>query len=291
MTRANKAEMIPIDRIKFLNPRARSPKKAAELMRSIGSAGLKKPITVTMGKHSGGDVTYDLVCGQGRVEAAKSLGCETIAAVIKDIPEIERYIMSLVENLARKRPPGVERLKEIREMQKRGMTPKEISKSTGLGIYYVIGYLKLLKANETGLVRSVENKTIPLEVAIKIARADSQSVQKALQDAYETGQLSASSLLVAKRLVEQRAAGNKDGKCPRRGKADVKSADDVVRAYKKEAERQKNLVRKNSVAETRLQCIVGALRELLTDDNFTNLLKAESLGTLPKVLADLLRRA
>ena len=46
------------------------------------------------------------------------------------------------------------------------------------------------------------------------------------------------------------------------------------------------MVKKAEFAQQRLLFIVGALRELLTDENFTNLLRAEGLDTLPKYLAE-----
>jgi ParB family chromosome partitioning protein len=46
------------------------------------------------------------------------------------------------------------------------------------------------------------------------------------------------------------------------------------------------LIRKASFAQQKLLFIVGALRELLADENFVNLLRAEGLDTLPKYLAD-----
>ena len=46
------------------------------------------------------------------------------------------------------------------------------------------------------------------------------------------------------------------------------------------------MVKKAEFSQQRLFFVVGALRQLLADENFTNLLRAESLNTLPKYLAD-----
>ncbi len=54
-----------------------------------------------------------------------------------------------------------------------------------------------------------------------------------------------------------------------------------MRNYQREVERQKQLVRKAETAQRNLLFIVGALRQLLADENFTNLLRAEGLDTLP----------
>ena len=40
------------------------------------------------------------------------------------------------------------------------------------------------------------------------------------------------------------------------------------------------------LTQQRLLFVVGALREMLAEENFTNLLRAEGLDTLPKYLAE-----
>lgn len=58
--------MIPINAIAILNPRTRNKRIFQELVTSIAHLGLKKPITVAERPDESG---YDLVCGQGRLEA------------------------------------------------------------------------------------------------------------------------------------------------------------------------------------------------------------------------------
>lgn len=50
------------------------------------------------------------------------------------------------------------------------------------------------------------------------------------------------------------------------------------------ADRQKLLVKKAEVTQSRLLFIVEAIRELRDDENFANLLKAERLDTMPAFL-------
>jgi ParB family chromosome partitioning protein len=59
-----------------------------------------------------------------------------------------------------------------------------------------------------------------------------------------------------------------------------------VRTYRQEVERQKLLVKKAKLCESRLLFIVSALKELFEDENFVNLLRAESLNSMPKYLAE-----
>ena len=59
-----------------------------------------------------------------------------------------------------------------------------------------------------------------------------------------------------------------------------------MRVYQKEVQRQKQIVKKAEIAQQQLLFVVGALRELFADENFTTLLRAEGLDTLPKYLAE-----
>jgi ParB family chromosome partitioning protein len=59
-----------------------------------------------------------------------------------------------------------------------------------------------------------------------------------------------------------------------------------VRTYQREVERQKLMVKKAEFVQQRLLFVIGALRQLLADENFVNLLRAEGLDTLPKYLSE-----
>jgi ParB family transcriptional regulator, chromosome partitioning protein len=75
--------MIPIDRIRILNPRPRDKEKFEEILRSIQNLSLKKPIQVSQRSPEEGDgPDYDLVCGQGQMEAFRALGHKEIPAII-----------------------------------------------------------------------------------------------------------------------------------------------------------------------------------------------------------------
>lgn len=76
------------------------------------------------------------------------------------------------------------------------------------------------------------------------------------------------------------------GKIASRKQNEDLTTSSLVRIYKREVERQKQLVRKAETAQRSLLFIVGALRQLLVDENFGNLLRAEGLDTLPQYLAD-----
>jgi ParB family chromosome partitioning protein len=60
----------------------------------------------------------------------------------------------------------------------------------------------------------------------------------------------------------------------------------LVRAYRKETDRQQLLVKKASMSQSRLLFVVNGLRRLLADEQFVTLLRAEGLLTLPRPLAE-----
>lgn len=60
------------------------------------------------------------------------------------------------------------------------------------------------------------------------------------------------------------------------------TADALVRAYRKETERQKLLVKKETGTQSRLLFVVNALRRLFADEHFVTLLRAEGLLTIPR---------
>ena len=78
---AQRVEMIPIDRITIVNPRLRNKKVFKGIVENIADIGLKRPITVTSRQGPDG-LLYDLVCGQGRLEAFRQLGQTEVPALI-----------------------------------------------------------------------------------------------------------------------------------------------------------------------------------------------------------------
>src|SRR5438552_16504305 len=95
-------QVIPIEQIRILNPRARNQRNFTEIVKSIAQVGLKRPITVSPRCSETDPFKYDLVCGQGRIEAFVQLGQTEIPAMLVEAEESDCLVMSLVENCARK---------------------------------------------------------------------------------------------------------------------------------------------------------------------------------------------
>src|SRR5277367_5602538 len=110
-------ERIPIAKIRVVNPRYRNKVTFRAIINNIGEVGLKKPITVRRRTPAKDGTSYDLVCGQGRLEAVAALGSADVPAIVTEATRKDCYLMSLVENIARRRPPGSQLLDEVRRLK------------------------------------------------------------------------------------------------------------------------------------------------------------------------------
>lgn len=289
MTEIRDVQLIPIAQINIVNPRVRNRKSFRELVENIGTLGLKRPITVSRRDEAGRPV-FDLVCGQGRVEAFIELGeVEIPALVIQATPE-DCMVRSLVENCARRQHRAIDLLHDIGGMKRRGYGDAEIAKKTGLSLEYVRGVGRLLAQGEQRLLRAVESGHIPVSVAVEIAEADDTGVQEALRQAYEKKLLRGRRLLIAKRIVESRRRRGRllaRSKSRSNGKPSSRS---LVKAYREDTDRKRILIRKADATRNRLIFITHAIRELLDDERFLAVLKTEKLDSVPRKLVQRMER-
>ena len=286
-----KVELISVDLIDVINPRERNRRLFKEIVQNIRHVGLKKPITVARRSRSTG-VRYDLICGQGRFEAYQQLGQRKIPALIRDANTEDCLVMSLVENIARRNLRAIELLRGIEGLKGRGYADAEIAEKTGLSVDFVKGVNRLLEQGELRLLHAVEAGNIPLTIAVEIAEANDADVQQALQRAYETKLLRGRKLVAARRLIQLRRVHGKGVRPSGTAKRDRNlSADALLRIYRQDVERKSLLIRKAQAARDQLLFVTEALRTLLADDHFVTLLRAESLETLPRNLAERIRSA
>ncbi|MAY20780.1 MAG: chromosome partitioning protein ParB [Erythrobacteraceae bacterium] len=280
---AQRVEMIPIDRITVVNPRVRNKRNFKEIVDNIAKIGLKKPITVTRRAEAGGPF-YDLVCGQGRLEAYIELGQSEVPALVVSADPEDSLIASLVENCARRQHRAIDLLQDIRGMEERGYSQAEIARKTGLTYEYVHGVSRLIETGEQRLLRSVESGIIPLSVAVDIAESEDHEVQAALSSAYERGLLKGRKLLMARKIIENRRRRGKGLSTTDGQKRERVSADALVKAYQEDTDRKRSLIQRAQGTRDRLLFIVEALRRLAQDENFVTILEDEDLTTLPQNL-------
>jgi ParB family chromosome partitioning protein len=281
---AREVQLIPVDAIEVTNPRVRNKRVFKEIVENIAELGLKKPVTVAPSKRPG-QFRYRLVCGQGRLEAFRTLGQKSIPAFVVDADDEDGLVMSLVENLARRQHRAIDLLLDIEGLKKRGYSEPEIAAKTGLTVEYVRGVIRLLKSGEHRLLSAVEGGQLPVSVAVQIAESDDAGVQRVLREAYERNVLRGGRLTAVKRLIEQR---RRKGKRLRgSGSRDRPlSVHALLRTYQDDAEKKRLLTRRADATRDYLVFAIEALRTLLRDENFVTLLRAEGLDTLPRQLAD-----
>lgn len=282
---AQRVEMIPIDRITIVNPRLRNKKVFKGIVENIADIGLKRPITVTSRQGPDGPL-YDLVCGQGRLEAFRQLGQTEVPALIVTADAEDCLVASLVENCARRQHQGVDLLQDIVGMRKRGYSDSEIGEKTGLTTYYVSAIARLLEQGERRLVAAVEAGYLPISVALEICESDDQGVQAALHKAYEGKLLRGRSLIAARRLVEVRKRSGKSTNLPNRLRKETMTPEALVKAFQEDTERKRLMIKKTEATRNRLVFIVEALGQLANDDTFAALLEDEGLETMPNRLAE-----
>lgn len=280
-------QLVPIEKIRVINARSRSKTKFREIVENISTVGLKKPITVSRRE---GDEGFDLVCGQGRLEAFIACGAREIPAMIVEIPLEDRLLCSLVENLTRRTPSCVELARDLVGLKERGHGLAAIASLTGVCESYVVQLIRLVENGEDRLVAAVERGDIPITSAIEIATFDDAAMQRSLQDAYDSGKLRGRSLLKMRRLIEERRARGKDLGHSGSRKYKAPSPQDLVRTLRKETQRQELLVKKSRHCEQQLRFVLSALKDLMKNEHFVTLLRAEKLDALPKYLNEMIQK-
>jgi ParB family chromosome partitioning protein len=275
--------LIPLDNIRVLNPRMRNRQVFAKLVENISALGLKRPITVT--PTAIGAETFEIVCGQGRFEAYQALGEKKIPCIVVTASEADRYLISLVENLARRKHSNKELLISIQILSDRGYTPQQIASKTCLDVTYIHGILLLLRQGEERLIAAVEKGWVSISLATEIARSEDSEVQHAMMEAYETGVLKGEQLMRVRRLIDRRKTlGKRYGQQPHVDK--LTTPQKLLNVYQAEVRRQKVMIKKADINEQRLLIIITAMRKLLADEYFVTLLRTEEIPDMPKPLAD-----
>ena len=259
-----KYELVPVDRINILNPRSRDKRQFDESVRSIDDVGLYKPICVNCRnfKKTG---MYDLVCGQGRLEAYIALSKEEILAEIIDEDDTNAYIFSLVENIARVRPSSIEFARTLVQMYDSGVTIPDLVRITGRSDGNIKEYIRLMKNGEERLIRGVEENIYPISFATQVASSDETSAQQLLMDAYEDGMINSSNLRDVRDIIDGRMQEGRT-KPPRNLeelKTDIKNITEQKEGFCEQAQRR----------ESRLIQLLIVIKKLMADPKFRECLK------------------
>ena len=280
---------LPISEIHILNPRSRNKRIHAELIENIRRVGLKRPITVSRKEQPVDGKLYDLVCGQGRIEAYLMLGQQEIPAHVITASQEDSLVMSLVENVARCQHRPIDLIREVGELRKRCQTDAEIAERIGVTPSWISMIVGLLDRGEEKLLTAVEMGLIPLSLAANIARSSESEIQTLLTEAYKSG-FRGKKLTALRRLLEIRA--KRDGlvhsseSTSTRPKRKKLTMSEMRKLFESEAEKHRLMVKQSAVVHKRLAVATQTFKELLKQPDFIMLLKEQRLETIPKLLAN-----
>jgi len=146
-SRAVDAELaqVPVDALRpgKYQPRTRMDEASLnELAESIRARGVIQPIVV----RPVGDSQYEILAGERRWRAARIAGLETIAAVVREVPDEAALGIGLIENIQREDLNPVEEASGLKRLiEEFKLTHDEVARAIGRSRVGVTNLLRLLE--------------------------------------------------------------------------------------------------------------------------------------------------
>jgi len=262
---------VPIDKIEVINPRARDEEHFKEMVRSIAELGLQNPICVNERrfKKTG---KYDLVYGEGRLEAFQQLSKTHIEAEVVNIGEDQALLEGLAENLTRAKKNVIHFAKLILQMHERGMNYNELAKITGKSARTMNDYIALMQKGEERLIRGVEEGIFSTTFAMKVIESTDGDIQNFLMNAHMQGEIALRHVGSITKLLNERA------------KKGLPNTDMTIKKWqaiaKKKTEENKIFVAEAKVKQNDAIHLKECLRTLWKDEEFIKM--TDGLKDLPK---------
>ncbi len=174
-TTTEKVVAVDIDKIRknqFQPRRNIDQEKIMELANSIKENGLIQPVVV---RRAGSD--YELVVGERRYLACRSLGWQKISAVVKNFSDSEMAVLALIENLQRENLNCFEEaMGYIFLIDKFNMTQEQLAKNIGKKQSTVANKIRLLKLS-TGVRKEILAKGLSERHARALLKLHSEEEQ------------------------------------------------------------------------------------------------------------------
>jgi ParB family chromosome partitioning protein len=168
--------MIPVEKVKVINPRIRDEEQFQMNVRSIENNGMLMPIRVN-DKFLERTGLYELICGEGRLIAHQRLGKTAIMAEVLTCTRKDAYLQSLVENLARSRPGTMEFARELKQLRDEGWDYNQIGRVCCRSPEYVRQYIGLVEKGEDRLIQGVEQGVFSMSFAVLVAQSDDANMR------------------------------------------------------------------------------------------------------------------
>ncbi len=126
-----------------------------ELAETLDKDGLLQPIVV----REDGEDQYEIIAGERRYRAAKSLNWETIPAIVNNMNDDQAASLALIENLQREDLNPIDEAKAYTNLMKlNDLTQAALAKDMGKSQSYVANKLRLLKLDDDVQKALVEGK-------------------------------------------------------------------------------------------------------------------------------------
>ncbi|EHG4045384.1 ParB/RepB/Spo0J family partition protein [Salmonella enterica] len=289
MNEHEEIKLVNISKIKIVNSRSRSKSIHDELVESIRNIGLKKPITVRLSDTPCEKYMYDLICGQGRIEAYQILGEKQIPAIVKPVNHEDGHIMSLAENIARRKPRATELLNSIIDLKNKGFTEAEIASKVGHSKNWVNAIVSLKEKGEDKLLAAVESGKIPISLAVEISRAKGNGIQEILLEGFNTGELNSKQIAIIKKIMIQRETSGKgsDNNAFVQGVKKKRITTEELRVlYQDNVKRHKMIHTRSEFTISSLMVVKEIMTNLLKNEKFIDVLSSEGLNSVPAFILD-----
>src|SRR5712691_4188171 len=172
---------LPVDQIR---PNPKQPRRTfaeeslAELVASIKQKGILQPIVVS--PTEGG--TYEIIAGERRFRGAQRAGLKEVPVVIRTGTEVERFEMSLIENLQREDLNPMDLAEGFKRLQEEfQLTQEAIAQVVGKARTVVANTLRLLGLPDD-IQQAIRDGKITSGHAKALLAVEDPAAQKALFD-------------------------------------------------------------------------------------------------------------
>jgi ParB family chromosome partitioning protein len=274
-------EQVPVDKIKVINPRDREAEQFAMNVQSISNVGLMKPIRVN-DKFLERTGLYELVCGEGRLQAHQRLGRNTVLAEVVTCNRKEALLQSVIENLARMKHGSMSFARELKRMHDEGLDYAEIAHFACRTEAYIRDYIRLVEQGEERLIQGVEQGVFPIRFAMQVAAAESGHLQNLLMDAFDEGIVTTTNFAQARRIILARARSGKE----KRKTAEQYTVNQLKQDIAEATKTRVSYVREAKGKESRFLSLLDGIHALWRDAELLRILGEEHLLARPALAGD-----
>ena len=152
-----------------------------ELAETLDKDGLLQPIIV----REDGEDHYEIIAGERRYRAAKSLNWETIPAIVNNMNDDQAASLALIENLQREDLNPIDEAKAYTNLMKlNDLTQTALAKDMGKSQSYVANKLRLLKLDDDVQKALIEGKITARHgrALLNLSDDDQERVLKEIED-------------------------------------------------------------------------------------------------------------